>query len=96
VKTKQLVGGVIIAVGVVCLCLSYYIKQQVAQGLSKAEGVSQGLSTFGQGGKIVGGIVEKHASGKASPYQQNAQFLLMGGIALLVIGGTLVVFCNKK
>jgi hypothetical protein len=41
-------------------------------------------------------VIRERASGEAAGYLQNAQLLMIGGIALVVVGGCLVFLCKKK
>ena len=95
-KKKQLIGVILAVLGIVALSFSYYIKGQVEGEMGKVKMFTSPLSRGGEGGKMAGGIIEGRASGEAAGYLQTAQFLMVGGIALLVAGGVMFVLYRKK
>ncbi len=94
---KKWIGVVLMAVGVLALAMSHYINGQVGEEMGKVHSITSPLSKFGgQGGKTAGGLIEGRASGEAAGYLQNASFLMVGGIALIVVGGCLFFLKGKK
>ena len=94
---KKWLGVTLVVLGIIALILSQTIKGRVGGEMGKVRSITSPLSSFGgQGGKTAGGIFEAHASGEASGYLQGAQILLIGGIALIVVGGCLFVLKGKK
>lgn len=93
---KQWIGAALIVVGIIALIISHSIKGEVGEEMGQVHSFTSPLSQTGEAGKIVGGGIESHASGEASSYLQNAQFLMIGGIILIIAGGWMVLFSKKK
>lgn len=84
---NQWIGTALIVLGVLGLLLSSYIKGRVGEEMGNVHAITSPLSGTGPAGKMAGGAIEEQASGQAAPYLQNAQFLMVGGIALIIVGG---------
>lgn len=108
-NSKRVLGIVIFLVGIVMICFSMYISNQVAEGrgqISEAQGkLNQGNSLFGMSSttKEVGKIFTSGAQSKINAYSEQADYyaqvanwLKIGGIVLVVIGVGVVVLCRKK
>lgn len=108
-NSKQVFGIVILIAGVIMLCGSFYIKNQVLQGrmqISSAQGkVDTANSIFSltpqtnTAGKVFTGSAQSQidaGSAQANYYAQMAQWLQIGGIILIIAGGAIFLFCRRK
>ncbi len=93
---KKWIGILLVIVGLAALVISHTIKSRVGEDMGNVNAIVSPLSRAGQGGRMAGGIIEERASGEASGYLKNAEFLMLGGIVLIIIGGCLIFFCKKK
>lgn len=106
---KQVLGLLVIIAGISCLVISKSIDSRLAEANQEIAGakqkVSQGNSLFSMSPvtKEIGQGVTSSANKKISAgeeevahYQQVSMQLWYGGIALIVVGGCLVLFCRKK
>ncbi|MGC1878211.1 MAG: hypothetical protein WA347_05710 [Rhabdochlamydiaceae bacterium] len=94
-NTKRIVGGVIAVVGIVVILFANHLKERLAnaQGnVEKGTSLFSGSSGGSQAGRSVGGMMEN----KIASYNTPVMLLMIGGIALVVIGGCMVLFCCKK
>lgn len=93
---KKLIGSiVIVALGVVLILLSSYIKNQIG---TARESVQKGKSLFSNNpiGKSVGGFMENAAESKIQHYETIAKWSLYGGVVFMMVGGVLIIFTRKK
>ena len=108
-NSKRVTGIVIAIIGVAMLFFSNYIKGQVAEGREKISSaqssVDKGNSLFNlnpitkEVGKGLTGSAQRkidEGSAEADQYAQYAQWLLIGGIVLIVVGIGAVIFSRKK
>lgn len=108
-KTKKIFGIVLVILGVILLCGSFYIKSQVKAGqekLSFAEetkdlgdkilSITPGTKEFGE--HVTGSIQDKVREGKEQIafYTTVANSLEIGGIISLILGIALFLICKKK
>jgi LPXTG-motif cell wall-anchored protein len=91
-----MLGAVLIIAGVLALFLAFYIKGRVGEEMGNVRSFTSPLSNAGEGGRTAGGFIEGRASGEAGGYMQNAQFLTIGGIILIVAGGAVLFMYGKK
>jgi hypothetical protein len=92
---KRMIGVVILIVGIIAIIYANYQKGRIADAEGNVErGTSlfSGHSAGSQAGRSVGGMME----GKIASYKTPVMMLMIGGIALVVIGGAMVLFCGKK
>ena len=109
--SKKTLGIILLIGGVVLIFFSNYIYNQVAAGREKISGaentMEQGNQLFSltpatkEAGKVLTAPAEKKISegkAQASAYEQLAGWLQFGGIALVVVGGGMVIygFFKKK
>jgi len=95
-KPKQWIGAALVILGLCALIFSQYIKGQVGEEMGQVRTIIGPLSQTGQGGRMVGQAIEDRASGEAAGYLQGAQFLMVGGIAGIVVGICLFYFGRRK
>jgi len=93
---KQWIGAGLAVLGVLALVFSFYIKGQVDAEMGKVRSVTSPLSQTGAGGRMASGAIEARASSEASDYLQAAEFLRVGGVILIIVGGALAYFLRKK
>jgi len=93
---KQWIGVVLIAIGVIALIFSQVIIQRVGGETGKVRDFTGALSQTGSAGKSIGGALENYAEGEGSGYLQTAQMLRVGGIILIVVGGSVLFFYRKR
>ncbi len=94
-NTKRIVGGVILVVGIIVILFANYEKGRIAKAhgnVEKGMSLFSGNSAGSQAGRSAGGMMEN----KISSYNTPVMLLMIGGIALVVIGGCMVLFCGKK
>ncbi|MBS3904478.1 MAG: hypothetical protein KGZ39_04050 [Simkania sp.] len=97
---KKILGVVILIIGIGSICFSLYIKGRINEGktqVSRAQKeLDQGNSLFSLNpvskeiGKEISGSVQKkinEGSEKIKEYEALAHWLLIGGIALIILGG---------
>lgn len=107
-STKKITGIILCVIGLACLGMSYYIKEQVAGGQEKIESaqrsVDQSKKLFSQNpvskevGNLFMGSAQKEINKGAAEivyYAQLAQTLQIGGI-VLIIAGVIIVFFPKR
>jgi LPXTG-motif cell wall-anchored protein len=105
---KSIFGIILLIAGLVCVGVSFYIKNQVAQGKemigSAQEKVDKGNSflSIAPGGKEVGGFFSKSAQGKIDRgadeikhYEEISNWLMIGGVIFAGLG-LWIVFMRKK
>ena len=108
-KSKTIIGLILILLGVASIGTSMYISSEVAQGkgkISRAEKqVNQGQSLFSLnpvsrevGKELTGAANKKISEGKqqVAYYEDVATVTQIGGIALLVIGFGTLLLARKK
>lgn len=93
-KSKRLIGLVLLIIGIVLICFGLYGKSRQTGARSD---VSHVTSPFGKNKATdtFGDIAE----GKISEYDKPIFWCFAGGIALVVIGGGMVICCrchNKR
>jgi hypothetical protein len=106
---KKVLGAILFLGGIAMILLSMYIKNQVVQGkleVSDAQSkVDSGNSLFSlnpmakEVGKTMTGSAQKKINAgqeQISMYEQRAQWLQMGGIALLVLGAGIFFIGGKR
>lgn len=105
-RYKTIVGSVALALGVLCLVFSFYVKGRVSDELGKVKkgtDVLQNNPLTRAGGKSAKTVtrqtskaVNQMASDKATPYASAARWSLVSGIVLIVIGGAVFVVGRRK
>lgn len=95
-KSKQWMGAVLVALGLVALIISYSIKGRVGEEMGQVRSIISPLSHTGEGGRTASRMIENQATGEAAGYLQTAQFLMVGGIVLIVAGGVTIFLYKKK
>lgn len=108
---RRIIGILIVIVGILCLGVSYYINNQILQGVAKIksaqEKVNKGNDFFsgssnpvmqGIGSQVTGSAQKKINLGKEEieKYTAIADNLQMGGIVLLIVGGILIIIPRKR
>ena len=103
---KRILGLIIVILGIACLALASYIKQEVA--LKKGEAQQQvGAVTnnpllkqagpYGeQVGSTAGAMANAEIEARAAEYEILANWPYWGGVALIVIGGSILLFCRNR
>lgn len=91
-KSKRLIGLVLLIIGIVLICFGLYGKSRQAGARSDIGHVTN--NPFGQNKATdaVGDILE----GKVSEYNKPIFWCFAGGIALIVIGGGMMICCRCK
>lgn len=105
VNSKRVLGLVILVLGIACMFVSNYIKQQVAAGNMMIGNAQQKVARADQvlslspATKPLGSQLKETAHNKIEAGQQQitfysswAQWLQVGGIVIMVAGGVLVLF----
>ncbi len=88
---KRISGLVIFLIGIVLVIFAVYNKNRV----NEAKGsISKGTSLFGNNpvGNTAGGVLE----GQLSQYDTPLKICLYGGVALVIIGGGVMIFCKRS
>jgi hypothetical protein len=106
---KRIIGIVVFIIGVAMIIVSISIKKQTEAGKTQIAGaqkkVEQGNSLFslspvtkGIGQGVTGSAQKKINAGKeqVAQYETIAQWLLIGGIILCVVGAGIVFIGKKK
>lgn len=92
---KRITGVIAAVIGIVLIIISMYIKSKVAaatEGASAAAGLfSMSKYTEGAGSKIT-----EMTAAETKAYIVIANVMQYGGIALVVLGGLVVIFGKKK
>ena len=94
-STKRLVGIIILIVGVIAIIYANYEKGRIAKAhgnIEKGTSLFSGHSAGSQAGQAVGGMLE----GKVDSYNTPVMLLMIGGIVLVIVGGSMALFCCKK
>jgi hypothetical protein len=106
---RRISGIILVIIGVGCIYLSHYINTQVAEGRAQISSAQKTTDTTGSlfsvipGGKEVGkqmtGSVQNkidEGTAEANQYAQYANWSLIGGVALIVLGIGAVVIGKRK
>ncbi len=106
---RRTIGIVLCILGLACLGLSYYIKEQVAGGEEQIEAAqrsvdqSQKLFSVNPVSKEVGNVITSSAQKKINKgqadiiyYANLANILQIGGIVLIIAGIIIVFFPKRK
>jgi hypothetical protein len=91
---KRVIGIILIIVGIVAIFFVNFEKGRVS---SAKKDISEGSSLFGSTpmGKEAGSFMEGSMMKKASQYDQPLMWIQVGGIALIVVGAGMAIFCRK-
>ncbi len=105
---KGIFGIILLIVGLACIGVSFYIKNQVAQGKemigSAQDKIDKGnsLLSIAPGGGEVGGFFSKSAQGKIDRgadeikhYEHIANWLMIGGVICAGLG-LWIIFMRRK
>ncbi len=108
-RTKRILGIIIIIIGISFIASSFYIKSRVTSGreqISQAEGtVRKGKQLFSldpiakEAGKVITDPIDKklkEESAKADRYDTLATWFQIGGGIFIVIGAGLIFISRKK
>jgi hypothetical protein len=95
-KYTRWIAIICILAGVTAIGVSFYIKQQVAGELSQVNKTVAPLSKINPLGGLGGKIIESKAQGKAAPYLQTANLLLVSGVALVIVGGLVFLMIKRR
>ncbi|HSX37724.1 MAG TPA: hypothetical protein VLE95_02710 [Chlamydiales bacterium] len=93
---KQWIGAALIALGIFALILSHSIRGRVAGEMGEVNFITSPLSKTGAPGNIVSNLVSERAGGEAEQYLKKAEFLMVGGVILIIMGGCLIFLYKKK
>jgi ABC-type Zn uptake system ZnuABC Zn-binding protein ZnuA len=106
---KKIIGFVLLIGGAALIALSFYIKNQVAEGREKISSaqsqVNVGKTLFSLhpvtkeiGGKLTDVAEKKIAEGSemAAQYEKRAEWLMIGGVGLGALGLGILLFARKK
>ncbi|MFS8563292.1 MAG: hypothetical protein LVR00_02750 [Rhabdochlamydiaceae bacterium] len=106
---RKIAGIGLIVVGVLCVGVSYYIKQEVAEGKQKIASAEKQVNT-GENLFSLSPVTKEMSKGltdsahnkinagkeQVSRYSTIAKELQVGGFALLVVGCAIFLLKNKK
>jgi hypothetical protein len=95
-KHTRSIAIICILVGALAIGASFYIKAQVAGELSQLNQKISPLSKINPLTGLGGKIVESQAHGKAAPYLQTANLLLVSGVALLIVGSFVFLMIVRR
>jgi len=108
-RTRRILGIILIVLGVCSITLSFYIKSQVKEGRKQISGaqekINKGKELFSLNplakdvGKSITNPIEKKLkkeSTKADKYDTVGTWLQIGGVVAIVIGGFLIFIGRKK
>lgn len=90
-SSKKITGIVVLIIGVVLIIFSVHSMNRIARAKGEIHTLTSPFSGS-SGGRAAGEIL----GGKASQYDTTVTVLLIGGIALAVVGGGLILFGKKK
>lgn len=106
---RKLLGIILVIAGAICLYFSHYINDQVAEGMSKISSAQKATDTTGAlfsvipganevGKQVTGSAQNKINAGteEAEQYAQYANWSMIGGIALIVIGVGIFFIGKRK
>ena len=100
-RYKQIIGVVLIIVGVLGIVLSQYIKSRVTEEVGSAKDKTSRLtnnSLADRGGRIskkVGKSIDEKIDEKGAAYNTMIAVSLYGGIACIIVGG-FTVFLGRR
>jgi len=108
-NAKRIIGIVLLIIGIIMICFSVYIKQEVSEGKIK---IARGEKAVGRGkdlfnltpvtepfsGMFTGAAEKKIEKGKKDVeyYENLSNGLMAGGVVLIVVGVILVAVGRKK
>ena len=88
---KRITGLVVLIIGIILIIFSIHSMNRISGAKSGIHSVTQTFSGNSTG-KTVGDVLE----GKAGQYDLPVMVILISGIVLTVVGGSVVLFSKKK
>lgn len=92
---KRISGVIAAIIGIVLIVISMYIKSRVEAAKEGASGLA-GLFSMSKYTQGAGSRIEEMTEAKTRAYIIAANCLQYGGLALVAVGGLIVIFGRKK
>lgn len=96
---KRTVGTILLVVGILVILYANYQKGRIAEAGGRAYGkINQGSQLF-QGnpaGEMITGSLKKMTAAELAKYYKMVESLMVGGIIIAIIGGSMIIFCRTK
>lgn len=88
---KRIVGLVVLIIGIGLIAYALHSMKRISDAKSEI-----GTYTKPFAKNSIGKAVEDTLMKKASEYDTEVRWLLIGGITLVVVGGVVIIICRKK